>query len=153
MSAVACPLHGARLTMRAITITTGAVLLLLVGATPTRADKWNRGAVLFDDRCAGCHSSEAVPPSAKNPTARIVDLSPQTLDKKSAEALRAWLRNASAVSKTTRCTTNLDGVDLDAMVALLAKGRHFPSNTKVRPPAFEARRDAPKFTIRGENRR
>lgn len=152
MSAVAYPLQRARLTMRAIPITAGAVLFVLVGATPTRADKWDRGAVVFDDRCARCHSLEATPPSAKNPLTRIVDLS-GALDKKSADALRAWLRDASAVSKTTQCSTNLDGVDVDAMLALLSKGRHFPSNTKVRPPAFEARRDPPKWPVRMEKRR
>jgi cytochrome c553 len=148
---MAWPLHDGRAMLRGISIGVGAVLVVLVGTAPTRADKWNRGATIFDDRCARCHSLEAAPP-AKAGQPRVVDLS-NRLDKKSADELRAWLRSASAVSKTTQCTTDLDGADVDAMLALLSKRRHFASDNKVRPPAFEARREPPKWPARMEKRR
>jgi hypothetical protein len=67
------------------------------------------------------------------------------LDNKSADTLRAWLHAPTKVKPTTECLSNLDGAEVDAMLTLFTRKRHFVMDKKVRPPAFEARRDPPKY--------
>lgn len=119
-----------------------AIVTLLVGAAllgwaaPARADKWHRAAAIFDARCASCHSLEAPRPS---PPPRVVDLS-KALDGKSAEQLRAWLRAPLQITPASECRADLDGADVDAMLTLLLRKRHFVTDKKARPPAREQRR-------------